>query len=109
MGDKMTNDARRHYLAAKLAAHTATPEERDEALGTILMTLWSKDDVNEMIETKHEALCKECPARKLAERGGERSGVWAKLTFELARMVGWAIIILGGLAGASKFMEGGIK
>ena len=104
-----SHDARRHYLATKLAAHTATPEERDEALGTILMTLWSKNDVNEMIEKKHEAMCKDCPAKKLAEEGGAKEGVWTKITLELAKIVGWSIVILGALAGASKLLDGGIK
>ena len=101
----MNNDARKQYLAAKLAAHTATEAERDEALGTILLSLWGREDVERMVEEKHIALCKDCPARKAVEDGGQRGGVWQKLIFELVKLVGLALVILGSVAGAAKVAE----
>ena len=99
----MNNDtARKKYLAAKLAANTATEAERNEALGTILLSLWSKEDVEKVVEEKHVALCKDCPARKAVEGG---SSVWGKLMFELIKLVGLALVVLGSVAGAAKYAE----
>lgn len=92
-------------MAAKLAAHNATDAERDEALGTILLSLWEREDVEKLIEEKHVALCKECPARKAIDEGGQKNGVWQKLTFELVKLVGLAFVILGSVTGAIKVAE----
>lgn len=97
--------ARKKYLAAKLAANTATEAERNEALGTILLSLWSKEDVEKVVEEKHIALCKDCPARKAVEDGGPKSGIWTKLVFELIKLVGLALVVLGSVAGAAKYAE----
>ena len=105
----MNNDARKQYLAAKLAAHTATEAERDEALGTILLSLWGREDVERMVEEKHVALCKDCPARKAVEDGGTKSGIWTKLVFELVKLVGLALVVLGSVAGAAKYAEIAVK
>ena len=101
----MGGEARKQYLAAKLAAHTATEAERDEALGTILLSLWEREDVEKMVEKKHIALCKECPARKAVEDGGQRNGIWQRLMFELVKLVGLALVVLGSVAGAAKVAE----
>lgn len=102
----MMNEAsRRQYLAAKLAAHNATDAERDEALGTILLSLWEREDVEKLIEERHVALCKDCPAKKAVDEGGQKNGVWQKLTFELIKLVGLALVILGSITGAVKVAE----
>lgn len=95
-------NARRQYLAAKLAAHTATDGERDEAIGTILLSLWGRDDVEAMIDERHKVLCKECPARIASEGKG---GIREWIIKQLVKLVGWAIVILAGLAGAGKYLE----
>lgn len=101
------NDARRHYLAAKLAAHTATEAERDEAIGTILISLWGKEDVERIIDERHHDLCKECPAKKLAEDGNlGGQTLKEKIIMKALEIIGWALVILGGLAGAAKLIEG---
>ena len=97
-------DSRRQYLATKLAAHTATEAERDEALGTILLSLWDREDVEDMVVAKHQALCRDCPARKAVEDDGAK-GIWQKLAFELVKLVGLAVVVLGAVAGAVKVAE----
>ena len=101
----MAKDGKKQYLAAKLAAHTATEAERDEALGTILLSLWEREDVEEIVEEKHVALCKDCPARKAVDEGGTKNGIWHKLMFELVKLVALAIVVLGSVAGAAKYAE----
>jgi len=101
----MAGDSRRQYLAAKLAAHTATEAERDEALGTILLSLWNKEDVEKMVEEKHLALCRDCPAKKAIDEGGQKNGVWQKLVSELVRLVALAFVVLGSVAGVAKYAE----
>ena len=101
----MSADGKKQYLAAKLAAHTATEAERDEALGTILLSLWEREDVEEIVEEKHVALCKDCPARKAADEGGTKNGIWHKLIFELIKLVGLALVVLGSVAGVAKYAE----
>lgn len=96
------DEARRQYLAAKLAAHTATDGERDEAIGTILLSLWGKDDVQEMVDERHKELCKECPARIASEGKG---GIREWIIKQLVKYVGWALVVLAGLAGAGKYLE----
>lgn len=96
------DEARRQYLAAKLAAHAATDAERDEAIGTILLSLWGKDDVEAMIDERHKVLCKECPARIASEGNG---GIREWIIKQLVKYVGWALVVLAGLAGAGKYLE----
>lgn len=101
----MSNDGRKQYLAAKLAAHTATDAERDEAIGTILLSLWDQEDLEKIVSEKHVSMCKECPARKAMDEGGQKNGIWQKLMFELVKLIGLAIIVLGSVAGAAKVAE----
>ena len=101
----MSKDGRKQYLAAKLAAHTASEAERDEALGTILLSLWEREDVEGIVEEKHIALCKDCPARKAIEDNGPKNHIWHKLMFELVKLVGLALVVLGSVAGAAKVAE----
>ena len=88
------NNARRQYLAARLAAHSATDQERDEALGTILLSLFSKDDVEAIVDERHEALCASCTAKK--ER---REDMKEWVIRELIRLVGWSLTIIGAVIG----------
>ena len=97
----MSADGRKQYLAA----HTATDAERDEAIGTILLSLWDREDVDAMVAAKHKALCKECPAKKAVEEGGPKNHIWHKLMFELIKLVGLAVVVLGSVAGVAKYAE----
>lgn len=58
----------REVLAHKLIAGTATQSERDNALATILLSLWTFADLKQAFETWHTDKCAECPAKKHAER-----------------------------------------
>ena len=57
----------RELLAHKLIAGTATQGERDNALATILLSLWTFDDLRSAFNTWHADKCAECPAKKHAE------------------------------------------
>ena len=57
----------REVLAHKLIAGTATQSERDNALATILLSLWTFADLKQAFETWHTDKCAECPAKKHAE------------------------------------------
>lgn len=94
------NDARRQYLAAKLAAHTADDGERDEALGTILLSLFSREEVEEIVDARHKKLCESCPAKLNQTAPKEAMKDW--LIKELIRLLGWVIVIIGCLTGAKE-------
>ena len=56
----------REVLAHKLIAGTATQEERDNALATILLSLWTYGDLRDAFNTWHSDKSSECPAKKHA-------------------------------------------
>ena len=85
------NIARRQYLAARLAAHQATDNERDEALGTILLSLFSREDVEEIVDTRLKATSTPTSGKELSMKD------W--LIKELIRLLGLAIVIVGSIAG----------
>jgi len=58
----------REVLAHKLIAGTATQSERDNALATILLSLWTFDDLRRAFESWHTDKCAECPAKKHADK-----------------------------------------
>ncbi len=58
----------RELLAHKLIAGTATPAERDNALASILLSLWTFSDLREAWTNWHNDKCAECPARKHADK-----------------------------------------
>ena len=64
----------REVLAHKLIAGTATQSERDNALATILLSLWTFDDLRQAFENWHVDKCEKCPAKKHAETA-EKSGM----------------------------------
>lgn len=98
------NEARRQYLAARLAANTASDAERDEALGTILLSLFSQEDVEKMIDRRHNELCAACPAKSEAK---DAPGMKDWLIKELIRLLGLAIVIVGSLTGIKEFFMKG--
>ena len=58
----------REVLAHKLIAGTATQSERDNALATILLSLWTFADLRQAFESWHMDKCAECPAKKHADK-----------------------------------------
>lgn len=102
------NNPRRQYLAAKLAAHTATDAERDEAIGTILLSLWSEEDIEQTIEKKHNTLCTDkCPLKHpngAALPASTQASFKEKLIMELLRLIGLTIVIIGALVGATRIL-----
>lgn len=58
----------REVLAHKLIAGTATQSERDNALATILLSLWTFADLRQAFENWHTDKCAECLAKKHADR-----------------------------------------
>ena len=65
----------RELLAHKLIAGTATQGERDNALATILLSLWTFDDLRSAFNTWHADKCAECPAKKHADEAGKPGGM----------------------------------
>lgn len=53
----------REVLAHKLIAGTATQGERDNALATILLSLWTFKDLRDAFNTWHTDKCEKCPAQ----------------------------------------------
>ena len=58
----------REVLAHKLIAGTATQEERDNALATILLSLWTFKDLRDAFNSWHTDKCAECPAKRHADK-----------------------------------------
>lgn len=66
----------RELVAHKLIAGKATQEERDSALATILLSLWTFDDLKKYFENWHTEKCAECPAKRHADKAeSERAGI----------------------------------
>lgn len=85
----------REVLAHKLIAGTASQSERDNALATILLSLWTFDDMHRAFEGWHTTKCSECPAKKHAEAAdaAEKQGLLDTLK-KHAAMVLWIITAL---------------
>ena len=64
----------REVLAHKLIAGTATQGERDNALATILLSLWTFDELRRAFDTWHTDKCAQCPAMKHAD-AAEKLGI----------------------------------
>lgn len=82
----------REVLAHKLIAGTASQSERDNALATILLSLWTFDDLHHAFEGWHTTKCSECPAKKHAD-AAEKLGVLDGLK-KHAAIVLWIITAL---------------
>lgn len=82
----------REVLAHKLIAGTATQEERDNALATILLSLWTFKDLRDAFNTWHTDKCSECPAKKHAENAKN-----AKNADDAGKLPQWAVYVIVAL------------
>ena len=82
----------REVLAHKLIAGTATQEERDNALATILLSLWTFKDLRNAFNTWHTDKCAECPAKKHAEDTEN-----AKNADDTGKLPQWAVYVIVAL------------
>ena len=95
----------RTLLVQKLIAGTATQEERDNALATIMLSLWTMSDLRNAFDTWHSSKCEECPLKNKVDEAikkyhpdGEPSrNDWKAITFEILKYMGWALLIIAGL------------
>ncbi len=87
----------REVLAHKLIAGTATQSERDNALATILLSLWTFDDLRQAFESWHTDKCAECPAKKLAETAEKENAANGGLVESVKRHVGVVLWIITAL------------
>lgn len=67
------------------------PSTKDIADGVKLLIrkMWSKEELGEFVEKKHDELCKRCPLRVQSGGNGDRDGISLKL-----------VAIIGSLCGA---------
>ena len=90
----------REILAHKLISGQATQEERDNALASIMLSMWSMSDLKNAFDGWHESKCESCPARKIAEEAGlhrESDSDWKKIALEILKYSGWLIAIVATL------------
>lgn len=85
----------REFLAHKLIAGTATQEERDNALATILLSLWTFKDLRDAFNTWHTDKCSECPAKKHAEDAENAKN--AKNADDAGKLPQWAVYVIVAL------------
>ena len=85
----------REVIAHKLIAGTATQEERDNALATILLSLWTFKDLRDAFNTWHTDKCEQCPARKHVEEvQKEESGGVIGFSKKHFGIILWIITVL---------------
>lgn len=90
----------REILAHKLISGQATQEERDNALASIMLSMWTMSDLKKAFDGWHEAKCESCPARKIAEQSEihhESDTDWKKIALEILKYSGWLIAIIATL------------
>lgn len=87
----------REVLAHKLIAGTATQSERDNALATILLSLWTFDDLRRAFESWHTDKCAECPAKKHAETAEKERAANGGLVESMKRHAGIVLWIITAL------------
>ena len=87
----------RGVLAHKLIAGTATQSERDNALATILLSLWTFDDLRRAFESWLTDKCAECPAKKHAETAEKEKAANGGLVESMKRHAGVVLWIITAL------------
>lgn len=87
----------REVLAHKLIAGTASQSERDNALATILLSLWTFADLRQAFETWHIDKCDKCPAKTHAEKAEKERSANGWLVDGLKRHAGIVLWIITAL------------
>lgn len=93
-----TKAVENQILVTKLLNGTASQQERDTALATVLLSLWGQQELRDLIKLVHNEECKKCPLRVAEEKGGGFShNPWMKVAMVLLRYLGWVILIVAGV------------
>lgn len=87
----------REVLAHKLIAGTASQSERDNALATILLSLWTFADLRQAYESWHVDMCDKCPAKTHAEAAEKERAANGGLVDGLKRHAGIVLWIITAL------------
>lgn len=87
----------REVLAHKLIAGTATQSERDNALATILLSLWTFDDLRSTFETWHINKCAKCPAKAHAMQAETERAANGGIVESMKRHAGIVLWIITAL------------
>lgn len=87
----------REVLAHKLIAGTASQSERDNALATILLSLWTVADLRQAFESWHIDKCDKCPAKTHAEAAEKERAANGGLVDGLKRHAGIVLWIITAL------------
>lgn len=97
-GDIMNgkSTAERQIIITKLLSGKATQEERDVAIATVMMSLWTQDDLKSLIRMVHKDECEACPLR-IRGTNPDPDGPWQKLCLSLVKYGGWLIGIISTL------------
>lgn len=96
MGDR-EDKVGREVLAHKLIAGTATQSERDNALATILLSLWTFDDLRRAFESWHTDKCEKCPAKAHAEKAEKEQAANGGIVESMKRHAGIVLWIITAL------------
>ncbi len=87
----------REVLAHKLIAGTATQSERDNALATILLSLWTFADLRQAFERWHTDKCDKCPAKAHADRAEKERAANGGIVESMKRHAGIVLWIITAL------------
>lgn len=93
MSDK-NDEVEKQMLVAKLINGTATQDERDRALASVMLSLWGQEELKSLIRMVHNEECGKCPFR--AQRA-HSEWTWQKVAMTLLQYGGWLILILAQL------------
>ena len=94
-----TKAVENQILVTKLLNGTASQQERDTALATVLLSLWGQQELRDLIKLVHNEECKKCPFRVAQEKceGSISHNPWMKVAMVLLRYLGWVILIVAGV------------
>lgn len=93
-----SDKAEQQILVTKLITGTATQEERDKALATVLLSLWGQQELKDLIRLVHKEECDKCPYKKSSQHScTSYDQPWQKVAMILLKYGGWALLIIAGL------------
>lgn len=93
------NDVRDRATAALLSSVQKLTDSQDELRGDIRSlkdSLWSKAQIEGLVDERVKAKCRECPAKLKAE-GKSGESAWKEVVMVLLKYGGWLILLLFGI------------
>lgn len=89
--NSIMDDVDMQMLVHKLIAGEASQDERDKALATVMLSLWSQHELKELIRMVHNEECAKCPLK--SKKQDDDVSCWRDIALKLLQCGGWLILI----------------